>query len=362
MTVARKGWRWCIGLSLIVWIGGCSSDGSNEGTAFDLRKHVRLVGRMDWSDPQAPIWSWPGSSATVRFEGSGIDLLMDVAERRDTWVDLIVDGGEPRKLHIDGSSGGVYEAARGLSAGEHTLEVYKRTEAMFGTVRFRGFALPDGGKFLAAPPRAERAIELIGDSISAGSGNEGKNGDPSIAEHENNFLAYGSVAARRLNAELHTIAVSGIGIVANYGNDRVNTMPAQYARANALHDEPKWDVRSRVPDAIVINLGTNDNGNAIEEEEFLDKYGEFAASLRESYPDAHIFLSVGPFNVLPTKERVLTLFGRLRQAGDDKIHYLMYEPANTARDGLGETGHPTVATHARMADDLVRQLQETMGW
>lgn len=330
---------------------------------FDVSKHARYVGRMDWSDERGPVLSWAGSSITVRFEGSAIALQMKITERNDTWLDLIVDGGEARKIHVDGLNDGIIEVAQDLDPTVvHTLEVYKRTEAMFGTVQFLGFTLPKGGQFLSPPAHLDRKIELIGDSISVGSGNEGKDGDPSIAEHENNNLAYGSIAAQALNAEIHTIAISGIGLAVNYGEERINTMLDQYERVNPLHSNKEWDFTQWIPDVVVINLGTNDNNYSTEEAEFLEKYEGFVARIRSRYPDAHIFLSLGPFNLMPTKERVLTVFGKLHQEGDNKVHYLMYEPANTARDGLGETGHPNTITHKHMSDDLIRQIKEQTGW
>lgn len=377
-----------VSLLLVICTGGCSgkaeehnqTEGGRNGTmgeqtkrtdkqlheigstVFNLKEHARYIGRMDWSNPNGPILAWAGSSIAARFQGSAIALSMVLTERNDSWIDVRIDGGEPFQLHI-GDTAGKVELAAGLDENTiHTIEVYKRTEAMFGTIQFLGFTLTEGGLFMAPPQHQERKIELIGDSISAGSGNEGKDGDPNIAEHENNSRAYGTLAAQALNAELHTIAVSGIGLTVNYGEERFNTMKDQYELLNPLHEEPAWDFTQCIPDVVVINLGTNDNNYAIDPSEFVNTYTAFVSRIRVRYPEAHVFMTLGPFQSSPVKEHIFEAFGKIREAGDDKVHCFLFDQANAERDGMGETGHPNVITHALMAEQLANEIRQQTGW
>jgi lysophospholipase L1-like esterase len=327
----------------------------NICSTFDFNKHAHYVGRLDWSDPGGPVLSWAGSSITVRFQGNGIILHMIAKERTESWFDIILDGGMPQKLHI-GEAIEQIEFAAGLDNGPHTIELYKRTEAMFGTVQFLGCSLAEGGEFLPPSPTRQLKIVIIGDSISAGSGNEGKDGNPNIAEHENNRLAYGTLAAKALHAEHHTIAISGIGLMVNYGDERVNTMPDQYDRVNPLHPEMKWDFTSWIADVVWINLGTNDNGYAVDPAAFIDTYRKFIARIRIHYPLADIFLSLGPFQLTPVKDYIAEAFSMINKAGDKKVYYVLFDQADVEQDGLGETGHPNIRTHAKMADQMVREI------
>ena len=373
----------CAGLLMAMMIAGCSGrslelpqervrdvvigennqqDDSVNSPEFDRKRHVRYTGRIDWRDPDGPVLSWAGSSIALRFQGSALTMKLVPKERSESWVNIKVDGGPPQKLYIDANTP-VVTIAEGLNPDEeHTVEIYKRTEAMFGTIQLHGFELPDGGEFLAPPARPERKIEIIGDSISAGSGNEGKDGDPNIAEHENNWLAYGALAARYLNAEHHTTAVSGIGLTVNYGDERVNTMLDQYERLNPLHEEPKWDFEQWTPDVVVINLGTNDNNYEIDKDDFVAKYVGFVERVRSRYPEAHIFITLGPFQLKPVQDYIFDAFGVIRQAGDKRVHCFIFREANRERDGMGETGHPNTITHALMADQLVGEIMEKTGW
>ena len=140
----------------------------------------------------------------------------------------MTDGGNDYNIFIDGIwikkiscafSRKEYIAATNLSEGSHTLLLTKRTEASFGAGRFDGLLLDEGKKLLPLPPKLSRKIEIIGDSISCGYGNEGKTiSCPNLREFENSYLTYGGFLGRELNAELSIIAYSGKGVVRNYGD------------------------------------------------------------------------------------------------------------------------------------------------
>jgi lysophospholipase L1-like esterase len=331
-------------------------------TVFEMAQHARYTGRIDWNDAKGPILSWAGSSIAVRFQGSAIAIQMIAAERDDSWLDISINGGSPRKLHIGKKSESILLASGHDAESVHTLHIYKRTEAMFGTVQLLGFTLPEGGMFHSPPPHLDRRIEIVGDSISAGSGNEGKDGDPNIAEHENNSLAYGTLAANTLNAEHHTIAVSGIGLTVNYGEERTNTMKQQYELLHPLHPEWKWDFSQWTPDVVILNLGTNDNNYTIDSEYFITSYIELVARIHDRHPEAHIIMALGPFQLSPVKEHIYEAFNQIRAAGNSHVHYFLFEQVNAEKDGMGETGHPNVITHAIMAERLVSEIKQVTGW
>ena len=81
---------------------------------------------------------------------------------------------------IDGSAGARFQVAAGppqtvilgsgLATGDHTVELYRESEGMYGDSVFLGFA---DGTLKGAPPAPGRFIEIVGDSISAGYGNLG---------------------------------------------------------------------------------------------------------------------------------------------------------------------------------------------
>ena len=194
------------------------------------------------------IARFQGTSATLRIDGSPNQFA------------VVVDGNVASQVLKIVSGTAQYTIATGLSAGTHDLVVWKRTEGNQGANRFLGLDVT-GGQLLAAPAAPDRRIEIYGDSITAGYGMDGDGPNcPYTPDTENHYLTYAALSARALNAELHAIAWSGIGMYRNYGvsGASADAMPAVYARTLASQSASVWDFATWQPHAVVINLGTND--------------------------------------------------------------------------------------------------------
>jgi lysophospholipase L1-like esterase len=326
-------------------------------------KQIRYIGRFDTKDPAGPRCAWSGSSIVARFEGT---MLNAKIKGNNDFVQVMIDGKPSTALAIT-SAQTVYRLAEGLSEGEHTVELFKRTEPMVGTIQFLGFELPPNKKLLDPPARLGRRIELIGDSITCGYGNE----DTAKENHfkpitENNYVAYGAVAARDVKAEYVCIAWSGRKMWPN------NTIPEIYDRILPNDPQSKWDFTSWTPDVVVINLGTNDFGQGNPEEKgWTDAYKAFLKIVRANYNNAMIYCAVGSMmsdNWPPEKKSLSTICGyltrmvdELNKAGDKNIRYLEFAPQDQA-NGIGADWHPSVKTNRIMADTLVAALKKDLGW
>lgn len=139
-------------------------------------------------------------------------------------------------------------------------------------------------------------------------------------------------------------------------------MPDQYGRLNPLRADSFWDFTTWIPDVVVINLGTNDNHYAVEQAEFVDTYKNFVARIQGYYPQAHIYMTLGPFQNEPVKNYIYVAYMQICASGNEKVHYLLFDKADVERDGLGETGHPNTITHAHMAEQLTREMKSGLGW
>ena len=316
---------------------------------------VHWVGRHDASDPGHVRMGWSGVGAVLRFAGTGASVRLDDHGRYFT---VLVDGAlQPTLATSPGEQS--YVLASGLPDGEHTLELYRRTEGSFGATTVLGFDLE--GELLAPPP-VQRRIEIIGDSITAGYGNEGVAPCSFSAETENHYLTYGALAARALGAELSTIAWSGKGVVYNFADDVFEPLPQVYDRLLAV-EPTAWDF-SWQPDVVVINLGTNDfsTGNDPPEGVFVPAYVELLAHLRAVYPDAFI-LAVAPSlfgaEVALVAGYLQSAVDQRQLAGDAEVGFA---DINVQWIGSGCDGHPSLATHAGMAMRLTSELQAQLGW
>lgn len=338
---------------------GQGSGGSSGGGAAA----VRFVGRVDTSDPARARFAWSGSGVVARFTGTSVSARLEGGQQ----YTVVLDGAVRDKLV---PSSGMSLIAADLEPGEHTIELYRRTEANQGESQFLGFDF-GGGQLLAPPPRPERRIEAIGDSITCGYGVEGADMNcPFSPDTENHYLTYAAISARELGAELSTVAWSGKGVVCNYGDDAsscVDPFPTYYDRTLPERADSVWDFGAFQPHAVVINLGTNDFSTAQDpsQAEFEAAYVAFLERVRDAYPDAWILCTVAPLlngtDLSSARSYIANAVAQRSAAGDAKVKAFELSPTNGA-DGYGCDWHPSQITHEKMAAELTAEIRATLGW
>lgn len=332
--------------------------------------HPLLVGRFE---PATEGWwfAWSGSSATVRFRGTALSVeLLDKGPNR---YGILVDGQLQPHIVVTGRGHHFRELATALPDGEHVVTIYRLTEAMVGETQLLGFHLPAGGTLLASPAPRARRIEIIGDSISTGYGNESTDPTASFSpDTQNHYLTYGAIAARELDADLVTVAWSGKGVSTNRGTDDPVLMPELWRSAVPQRAESRWSFTGPDPDVVLIALGDNDFAAGMTESPaFAGAYARFVDEVRAEYPTSLILCCHGPLlsddhppglraltTVRKTLEQVVS--DRLAQ-GDSRIEVLAHAPV-TPEEGYGADWHPSLATHRRMANTLVERLRQRLGW
>lgn len=346
-------------------MNGGAGAGGNTGAAAGsggAMSGVRYVGRVDLADARGGKFAWSGSGVVARFSGTSLSVKLNGGQEYSVVIDGML---RPSKLTIQS---GETPIESNLSNGEHTVELYRRTEAAQGVSQFLGFTFGAGGALLAPPPAPARRIELIGDSISVGYGNEGPNESCKFTpQTENHYQSYGAIAARTVGAELHTIAWSGRGVVCNYGDDAqscTEPLPEIYDRTLPGQNDSRWDFARYQPDAVVINLGTNDYSTNVDPSagDFTAAYGAFLKHLRSVYPDALMLCTCGPMLYGAELDQVRGYIAdAVSASGDDNIKTFDI-PSQSASDGLGCDFHPSIKTHQKMADLLVDVLKRELAW
>lgn len=359
-----------------------SAYAQNMVTVKPSDPNIQYIGRIDDSNPDNIVFAFPGVSIRAKFEGERIDAFLTEyghgTETTTNYFNVIIDGGEPTVLKLS-SSQTTYTLASGLSHGEHTVELFKRTESNVGKVAFSGFQLAEGNSLLQADDLPDRKIEFIGNSITCGYGNEVSTTDPAnfpfTSVNENNYKAWGAVAARSLNAQYSCVAYSGRGLMQNNDGSVNGVLPKIYNQVIADDASVQWDTKRYVPDIIVINLGTNDFAaetwaNApVTETAFVNAYISFINDLRTQYPCVSIICCVGTMmsDYYPAganqwtriQEYVSSVRDYFNNQGDSKVYYLMLEPQESP---YGEDYHPTAATDAKMASTLVDFINSSVSW
>jgi lysophospholipase L1-like esterase len=301
----------------------------------------------------------------ARFQGTGATLRIDGSPNQFA---VVVDGTVLSQVLKVVSGTKQYALVTGLASGVHDLVIWRRTEGDQGENRFLGLDIV-GGQLQAPPAQADRRIEIYGDSITAGYGLDGDGPNcPYSADTEDHYLTYGALSARELGADLHTVAWSGIGMYRNYGVSAASSdaMPYVYARTLPTQSSSVWDFTTWQPQAVIINLGTNDaSTHGDPGMPYRNAYLDFVRTLRQKYPSTFFVLTIGPMldgsNLTAIKGHLQAVIDTRSIEGDTKMSFLEF-PVQGSADGYGCDWHPSPATNAKMATLLTAELKTRLGW
>jgi lysophospholipase L1-like esterase len=353
-----------------------SAQNSNVITAGPATGNaVQFIGRFK-DDPAGPVFEWSNSTILGKFTGTGISVTLQELNSQSSYPDGS-PGGNIYALSIDGSartsvpaSPGTttYQLATGLTSGQHTVELVKRTEARVGGARFLGFSI-EGGQMMSAARVVTRRLAVIGDSISAGYGVLGGNASCSFTPSTQDVTqTYGAVAASSLQAELTVTAWTGKGVWRNGDGTTNTTMPQLYVRTIPSDYTSVWDPNAWVPDAVVVNLGTNDFAIGVPPaNSFKQAYTNLLTSLGSMYPGAHVFCTLGPMlsDTDPAGQMQLsTARGYIQtvvqELNNPRLHFLEFTQVGASQQGCN--GHPNVAAQQTMGQQLAQTIRTTLNW
>jgi len=325
---------------------------------------VRWVGRVDvTTDAAHPRFAWSGTGFVAKFMGTSLTAQLAISGSPQIFK-AVIDGTPQAPFTAAANTSMMWPLAMGLTSDVHTVELYRQTEGPQGQTQL--MALTTDGTLMDPPPGPGKLIELVGDSITCGYGDLGKLGDADCYPTESHWDTYEAVAARMLGAEVSTIAASGRGIIRNYGGDTTGTMPMLYPLTLTNLSTPVWDFHIE-PQAVVINLGTNDisNNKGDPGDAFRDTYVDLMTTIRTNYPDAWIIGIIGP---LLSGTDLTTIQGHIKDAvdirtaaGDSKVEFFDMIQAQTS-DKFACQYHPNVAENMIMATQLAGELSAKLGW
>jgi hypothetical protein len=326
---------------------------------------IRWIGRFDRTNPAQPTAEWSASAMQAHFSGTSVSVQLGGA---NNYFAAFVDGVEQPVVTTNGGS--TYPVASGLAAGTHDVLVVRRDEAFDQPSQLVGFDFGSGGQLLAPPPVAAHRLEVIGDSISAGFGDECTNASMNFsAATENAYLTYGPLTARALGADIHLIAWSGKGMYRNNDGTTTETMPILWQRTLPTDMTSMWDPSTWVADAVVINLGTNDYAASGDPTaSYQAAYLSFVTQLRGAYPGAFIFCALGPMmsgtNLNSARTAINNVIAMRATAGDANLMLVEFQTQNCMADGsgCGCASHPNLAEHQAMATALEGHIHDTLGW
>ena len=357
---------------------------------------VRILGRQIRREPQTLF----GTASGIEFLFTGSELWVDWNADyalMEPWVSIEVNGAWIARFALNkGRSRSC--VFRGTTPGRPKhVRILKDVQAMSDDpahlLQIERLCFGEG-EFLPLPPPKYR-LEFVGDSITSGEGGIGaveeEDWISAFFSAENN---YARMTADALGAEYRVFSQSGWGVAAGYDNNPFHALPACYTRVcgmargernRALGAQQLYDFDAWQPDAVIINLGTNDS-NAFDNPPWIDpKTGrayklrllegggfhpedaarmkdavsDFIALVRSNNPRALIVWAYGMLGcrLLPLIRGGVEQYRA--QTGDQRVELLLLP--ETRAETIGARRHPGAAAHGEAAAVLVEYLSRRLG-
>lgn len=337
-------------------------------------------------DSNRVAFDFPGVTATVTTSGSTYFEAVFASTCTDpTRLESSVDGKPPLDTHARGSfwlyATDAMPHSIMLGSGldpalQHTLQIRQAVEARWAgcgpnaSVELAG-VFTDGTPS-ASPALPARRIEWVGDSISAGFGAAPDRSHPSTpcpsasaCEDPSHTAALGGVCLS-LNATCAIVAVSGTTVIPTNASIEIAKppLPLLYPRALTYDSSDAWNFSSWIPDAVVVNIGTNDAALPNFNVDYVPVLTAFLVNLSSQAGWYGGAVSRPPRALLYCGPMVHTYCGPMQSA----VAGAVAAGADAAFLGLinatldGCDGHPGPEGNAMMAKALSPLIQAAMGW
>ncbi len=259
---------------------------------------------------------------------------------------------------------------------EHAVRLIKLSENARGKLAYA--ELETDGEFYKVSDDKKVKIEIIGDSITCGYGNEDLGGGVGKFDtnQENGWTSYAAQASRKLGYEFSMVCESGIcAVQPQFSPFKMHAMEDIYAYEDALLEEKLGKEKTEHKfdnDIVIASLCTNDTNpikfaNDFEKVEpgekwFEEHYYEFVKQLRRcNGPETNIICCLGPMDYYLYYRMYNAIERYKKESGDKKIFCFEFMPMNVFFEGVGGAGHPSQKTHDRMAVELMNYIKKFCG-
>ncbi len=353
---------------LLIWLAGSSAQAQTAENFYPASNSAFTYMGRTMQSQEIVKYNWPGVTVFADFTGTELGIKIKGGDRN--YFNVWVDDRPEQILHAVNDT--VWWYPEKLSKGLHQLRIVKRTEGNMGVAEFSGIYLNKNEKLQKPAPLPERKILFVGNSITCGYGTEGKN----KSEHfkpstENCEKSYATITVRAFNAQYHLISHSGLGMIRNYGDkDMVSTkIKPMPARLEYLLDEDSthtYELQNYVPDAIVVNLGTNDFSTQPfpYEADFIRAGKKLITKLKQEFPDAKIICVTGPMINEPCFSYTKKMVEQLRDELKTQDIAFVGIPTNllNTEEDLGSDWHPSYRGQLKSAHMIIPVLGTMLNW
>lgn len=356
-------------------------------------ENIRILGRTKKTAPLPLFWTAGG----VEFITDATELSFTVETDysiHEQWIRIELDGFPMTRTALERGTTTVC-AFHGLDpAVKKRVRLLKEVQPMRIDPEnaLVLHAIHTDGQLYPLPEKKYR-LEFVGDSITSGEGMAGTKGThvwaPAIFSTQGH---YALLTADALDAEFRIISQSGWGVCCSWDNDPVRSIPPYYsqicgivkgAENERLGAFLENDFSSWQPDAVIVNLGSNDrfafdnpawvdergnhyqmlknqDGSFSKESTdlFAEKVCQFLKTLREHNPKSWLLWAYGMIDESMKPYILQGIRQYQEETGDMRAEYLAL-PSLT-EEWTGSNDHPGRGSHQAAAEVLVRRLRELL--
>ena len=277
-------------------------------------------------------------------------------------IRVYVDGRRGRDIVLDRDEA-CYRLASPFDGRKHLITVIKITEAAMSHVGIKELKL-DRGELLDGffPEKNGPKLLFFGDSITCGYGVLGGPNTIYTVRDEDVTKCYAYVTAKLLNSEFQILAASGHGMYVDYLRDTERVVPPFFpVTAYHVDKAAAYDFSEFVPEACVINLGTNDC-NFIKDEDVIEGYNsaykKLVYDVRAAYPDIKFVFTIGTLCDI-MNEAIERVASELRAEGVEGIHVFFLPFQDAEKDSVSD-GHPSPITQYKDGERLAEFIRSIL--
>jgi hypothetical protein len=315
----------------------------------------RTIGRTyTRSNGLACDFAATGIEFTALCEG---EIYLNLKSTGQAYLTVYIDGERfEERISVTASTSWV-RVAYGIERGEHTIMIVNQSQFNMATLILNEVRI--SGTFKDKPAEKELFFEFYGDSILNGSnvylgGTSAKTSDATYG--------FGWIASRILDADCSIMGHGGLGLVASKNSYNMVDLYDLCGSAK-LSGVPKYDF-ARTPDAVIIELGVNDNVNgglSSNPAPFIAGVKKFVGDLSAKYGADVPIIWLYNYHSDDFHKYTFEALDAIEAAGDKNI-YRCELPSDCCYTGAGDTDkyHPDQAGAKKLGEALATYIKDNI--
>ena len=325
-------------------------------------ENIFVHGRFLYSENGLYLFN-TASGIEFNFSGKNVFIKMDVVsnQQNEAWFKAIIDDNYDSPIDLKVGKEKEFTVFNSTSNEIHNLKILKTSEAIESFVIIEDLKLT--GTYLEKP-KYEKEIFVFGDSTVSAFGNLGLLGAEKTLFDTDGLNGFAYLTAKAFNASMNSLNASGWGLSFSPWTTPKRRPLLKIYQNLAPFEERLFEYNNHNPFAVIISLGTNDSfyfglGEDIKPKEelikeFMNDYHLFLTKLKNIFPTSPIFMVYGLMKEKHNYDVMHNIYL------NNKDEFNLYE-CKLEGDGMGVSAHPSIESHKKNSEILIKMIKETIG-